>query len=363
MTLPTDYTGVLSLLGRVDVQAYGRTRNYLDGAVSRLSPYLSRGVLTLPQVRDAVLSRHSFTDAYRFIYELAWREYFQRMWWEWGDRIFEDFKQPQHAAHAECLQSVLEGSTGIEVLDRGVQELYATGYLHNHVRMYLASVVCNIGRAHWRASARWMYYHLLDGDLASNMLSWQWVAGTFSAKKYYCNQDNINQYSRTSQHGTFLDCPYEVLPHLPVPDQLKATGQPELNPALPASSARLDPAKPLLLYNSYALDPLWRKDIDANRVLLLEPSHFQRFPVSGRVMNFVLALAKCVPGIQVMTAEVADIPDLEKFPGIFSKAHPAFGHYPGVKDEPVWMFPEARLGNSFTAFWKSCEKTLNLTTV
>ena len=117
MMLPTDYTGILSLLDRVDVQAYGRTRNYLDGAVSRLSPYLSRGVLTLPQVRDAVLSRHSFADAYRFIYELAWREYFQRMWWEWGDRIFEDFKQPQHAAHSECLRAVLEGSTGIEVLD------------------------------------------------------------------------------------------------------------------------------------------------------------------------------------------------------------------------------------------------------
>ncbi|MFN5169271.1 MAG: FAD-binding domain-containing protein [Cyclobacteriaceae bacterium] len=364
MTLfPTDFSAITARVDELDVVAYGRTRNYVSGAVSRLSPYVSRGVVTLPFVRDQLLGRCSFSEAQPFIYELAWREYFQRVWWQQGDRIFDDLKQSQPVEHTACLRAVLEATTGIKALDSGIVDLYETGYLHNHLRMYLASVVCNIGRAHWLPSARWMYYHLLDGDLASNMLSWQWVAGTFSSKKYYANQENINTYTGTVQRGTFLDYSYELLPDLPIPRVLRATGLPQLEIQLPPGALTLNVTKPLLLYNGYQLDPQWRAGMEGNRVLLLEPSHFQRYPISQRVLSFILELAKNVPGLQVFTGEVHDIPGLSDFPAIFSKAHPAFRHYPGVKDEPEWMFPQAKPGNSFSAFWKSCTKTMNQPTV
>ncbi|MFX7866419.1 FAD-binding domain-containing protein, partial [Acinetobacter baumannii] len=78
---------------------------------------------------------------------------------------------------AEVPLDVREGRTGVPVVDEAVRVLYRTGLLHNHARMWLASYLVHLRKLHWRAGADWLYGHLLDGDLASNHLSWQWVAG------------------------------------------------------------------------------------------------------------------------------------------------------------------------------------------
>ena len=85
------------------------------------------------------------------------------------------------------------------------------------MRMYIASVCCNISNSHWLHPSKWMYYNLLDGDLASNNLSWQWVAGSFSNKKYYANQENINKFFQSSQKNTFLDIDYSEFKNLTIP--------------------------------------------------------------------------------------------------------------------------------------------------
>ena len=102
---------------------------------------------------------------------------------------------------------------GIPVIDRAVAELYACGYLHNHVRMWLASYVVHLRKVHWRAGADWLYAHLLDGDLASNHLSWQWIAGTASHKPYLFNADNVARFAPGRWHspGTAIDRSYEAL--------------------------------------------------------------------------------------------------------------------------------------------------------
>ena len=123
--------------------------------------------------------------------------------------------------------------TGIEALDQALLEFYDTGYVHNHMRMYLASVACNIGQSHWKVPAQWMYYHLLDADWASNALSWQWVAGSNSHKKYYANQQNINRYFFSEQKNTFLDVPYEQFEHMEIPEVLAETEVPEWQTPLP----------------------------------------------------------------------------------------------------------------------------------
>lgn len=214
---------ILDYLNNFSPTKYEATRNYLSGQVSHLSPYITAGVISLNQIRYQLLSKNSLKDCHKIIQELAWRDFFASVKLAKGEAIFTDLRQPQaNQVSDEMPKSILEGKTGIVSLDSAINKLYKVGYLHNHERMWLASLVCNIAGTSWLTGAKWMYYHLVDGDAASNMLSWQWVAGTFSPKKYFANQENINKYtigyqnlanvsSLQNQFKTFLDFSYEQL--------------------------------------------------------------------------------------------------------------------------------------------------------
>ena len=353
----TDYTTILERIDAIDPMKYGRTRNFVDGDVSYLSPYISRGVISTKQVLDHVMLKgYKIPQIETFVKELCWRDYFQRV--EQVKNLNEDIKHPQEPVNNhEIPSAILEASISIEGIDTAIRNLYDTGYMHNHCRMYTASVVCNIAQSHWLHPARWMYYHLLDGDWASNACSWQWVAGTFNGRKYYCNQRNIDQYFHTNQPGSFLDQSYEALPKMPIPDVLQPLSDFTSTTVLPNTPMpSLDVSKPLYIYNSYNLDPNWDASMDANRLLLLEPSHFKRFPISDTVLNFILELSKNIPGVEVFVGEVNEIPGLRQFPKIVSKEHPAFRHYPGEKQERDWMFPGLTVKHtSFFRFWKQAE--------
>jgi deoxyribodipyrimidine photo-lyase len=365
ITFPTDYGSIMKMVNHVNPVQYAKTRNFIDGAVTYLSPYISRGVISVKQVQEAALAKgHHPATIEKFLQELAWREYFQRVWQAKGDELFSDLKQPQpDVLHRKMVSAINTATTSISAVDKLINEFYETGYLHNHVRMYVASMACNIGKAHWSAPAQWMYYHLLDGDLASNTCSWQWVAGAFSSKKYYCNQENINRYTHSFQQNTFLDAPIEILSQAPIPEVLKSTTDLNLTTLLPnLPKPAIDTTKPTLIYNSYNLDPLWRKDEDVNRVLLLEPSHFQKYPVSEKVIEFIIALSKNIPNIQISVGEMRELEEIYHAStlgvnGIISKEHPAFVHYTGQKDARDWMYTAVRgYFGSFFSYWKKCEK-------
>jgi deoxyribodipyrimidine photo-lyase len=115
----------------------------------------------------------------------------------------------------------------------------------------------------------------------------------------------------------------------------------------------LDRNLPTLVYNSYNLDPHWRKTEQANRILLLEPSHFKKFPVSEKVLKFVIELSTNNEGIQCWVAEIDELTKLVDGNTIISKEHPAFMHYPGAKDERDWLFPAVKeYFPSFSTYWK-----------
>ena len=195
---------------------YARTRNAIEGAVTRLSPYLTHGFLTLPEVLAAVRQRHAVDAQHKFVYELGWREYFHHVWHHEGERIFASLHPgplPDEAYAPELPEDIRRGATGVPAIDTAVRELYATGWLHNHARMWLASYVVHLRKVHWRAGADWLYGHLLDGDLASNHLSWQWVAGTGSHKPYLINAENVARYAPSAWHSerTPVDASYEAL--------------------------------------------------------------------------------------------------------------------------------------------------------
>lgn len=223
-------------LAALDPARYGATRNHLDGAVTRLSPYIRHGVLTLAEVREAVFTKlealvdrdaprqgelFSATEPGRrwspaqrragekLINELGWRDYWQRLWLQLGDGIWED-REPLKTGHppdsyaAVLPTDLAAASTGLACIDGFASELMETGWLHNHARMWLAAYVVHWRRVRWQAGARWFLMHLLDGDPASNNLSWQWVASSFSHKPYLFNRTNLERFSG----GRYCDgCP------------------------------------------------------------------------------------------------------------------------------------------------------------
>lgn len=357
---PVDYDEIIQRVQDVHPALYAKTRNFIYGKVSRLSPYISRGVISLPLVLRTVLQKYKRHDAEKFIQELAWREYWQRTWEDKSDAIFSDLKKPQDdVGHFQVPLAILEGRTGITVIDKEIRNLAETGYVHNHIRMYIASITCNIGKAHWWQPAKWMYYHLLDGDLASNSLSWQWVAGSNASKKYYCNQDNVNHYTKTMQAGSFLDHAYESLPGLPVPEVLRDHGLPLLQVSLSESTLTESDAQKIFVYNSYNLDPMWRRDEKGLRILLLEPAHYADFPVSPVVMRFVLDLSCMIPGIQVFCGSYQELKTMYPNAICYFKKHPLTKHYTGFADDPEYLFPGVTgYYPSFMAYWKQCEKQL-----
>jgi deoxyribodipyrimidine photo-lyase len=365
---PTDYKNIIERMNHIDPLQYSKTRNFINGAVTYLSPYISRGIISVKQVMETVLQKgYKPYQIEKFLQELAWREYYQRIWQHKQDDIWKDIKQPQpEVLHHQMIESIEFATTGIELIDEQIKRLYISGYMHNHIRMYTASMVCNMAKAHWLQPSKWMYYHLLDGDIASNNCSWQWVAAAFASKKYYFNQENVNKYSFSKQQNTYIDKSYEEIITMPVPENLKSTSNLLLQTKLPVTKPpSINTNKPTLIYNSYNLDLFWRKDEDVNRLLLFEPSHFEKYPVSEKVIQFAIDLSKNIHGIKIYTGEIADIIDIYKNSNIFggeiiySKEHPAYTHYPGKKDSREWMFTEVSgYYNSFFSYWKKCEKLM-----
>lgn len=359
-TFPTDLASILERVDRIDPVAYGRTRNHLDGAVTYLSPYISRGVISTRFVLERVLAKgYEARDIEAFVKELCWRDHFQRVWQH--KDIDADIRQPQvPVAHRAVPVALLGAQTGIEAVDAGIRQLYGTGYMHNHLRMYTAMLACNIGQAHWREPARWMYAHLLDGDWASNACSWQWVAGANSSKKYVANQENINRFTGSTQTRTYLDSSYEALETIRIPDVLRDSAPFELDTALPTSSAlTIDPTKPTLIYTIHNLDPFWHREADANRILLLDPQVFARYPVSDTVMRFILDLSANIPGIQVFTGSFMDLKETYALGDVRYKEHPFNIGFSGIEDPRDWISEEVTGAYpSFFAYWKQVSKRL-----
>lgn len=361
MSFITEYKWIMERIKAIEPVKYGSTRNFQNGSVTRLSPYISRGVISTKQVMKHVLdSGHTFSSIEKFIQELAWRDYWQQIWIAKTDSINEDLRQDQLDVYNYGMpSSILTGETTIEAIDKGIKELYETGYMHNHMRMYVAAVVCNIGKSHWLEPAKWMYYHLLDADWASNGLSWQWVAGSNSNKKYLVNQENINKYFNSKQIGTFLDAPYSDISSMEIPIPLQRTEKLELKTKLPkAGHLNIDEAKPTLVYNYYNLDPNWHKGEPVNRILLFEPSIFERYPVSNKSIDFVLKLSKNIDSIEVFVGEFNDLKKLTGTSSIFFKEHPLNSNYKGMEEPREWMFSVKGYHRSFFSFWKKCRKEI-----
>ena len=209
-------------LGAVDPQAYSRSRNFLNGKITKLSPYIRHGMVSLNHVRNLALSRVTRKgDAEKLIQELGWRAFWRKVEAQNPDWLWEDvepYKTGYFASdYADTLpEDIAAGETGVAAIDDIIHILTNEGYLHNHLRMYLASYIVHWRQVKWQAGAAFMLSHLIDADLASNNLSWQWIASTYSSKPYIFNLENMQKYcgdeiNTISKHNIPLDAGYETL--------------------------------------------------------------------------------------------------------------------------------------------------------
>ncbi len=358
---PTDLASIEQRIQELNPALYSANRNYKEGAISYLSPYISRGVISTRQVLEQLKERNlPWTDIEKFVQELAWRDHWQLIYRDNPNGIFSDLKHEQFPVqHHQIPAAIVKAQTGITAVDEAIQSFYQTGYLHNHMRMYIASICCNIGQAHWLKPAHWMYAHLLDGDLASNHLSWQWVAGTNSNKKYFANQDNINTFFQSDQKGTFLDLPYDAFSGSAIPAILLKHENFPIQTDLPmVSETDVLENKKTLIYNYYNLDPYWHSQEDFQRIVVLEPSFFEKYPVSQKCIDFVLQLAKNIPNLKIYVGEYAQLMDSIAKENLIFKEHPTNNHYQGTEEPRTWLCKEESASSSFFKFWKKCKKEL-----
>ena len=217
---------------------YAQGRNFVPGVVSGLSPYVRHRLITEAEVVAAVLREHSEKEAEKFIQEICWRTYWKgwlemrpQVWAEYLDelQILCDRMQEDPDLHDRA-QKAQSGVTGIDCLDAWVNELRQTGYLHNHVRMWFASIWVHTLRLPWELGADFFMRHLLDGDPASNTLSWRWVCGLQTqGKVYLATAGNIERFT----DGRYA--PYELLAKEAPP--LREAFTTNTNPPLPLEGA------------------------------------------------------------------------------------------------------------------------------
>ena len=254
---PTRQAALERLAGFVPAagRAYAEGRN-LDpgpgepGAVSRLSPYLRHRVISEAEVVDAVLQAQGSAGADKFIQEVFWRTYWKG-WLEMRPSTWSRFleardRQWDGLADSRALADAEAGSTGIEGFDDWARELAQTGSLHNHARMWFASIWIFTLRLPWALGADLFLRRLVDADPASNTLSWRWVAGLQTpGKTYLATRENIARFTggRFAPSGLATQAPPLVEP------------APEPPAGLPSAASTPPPGPYLLLTTPEDLTP------------------------------------------------------------------------------------------------------------
>ncbi len=177
---------------------YARDRNHvLPGhpCVSRLSPAIRHRFISETEVVSSILRVHAFSRVEKFIQEVYWRRYW-KSWLSLRPEVWRDFLRELDAiGENPAVRRIEESQTGNRVIDYFANELVTTGYLHNHARMWFAAWWVHEARLPWQSGAAFFFRHLLDGDPASNTLSWQWVAGLQTpGKTYLARRGNLDKY-------------------------------------------------------------------------------------------------------------------------------------------------------------------------
>ena len=188
-----------------NLNQYAKLRNFDYGSkkrnnISCLSPYISHGIINETEVIDKSLKKFSFTKNEKFIQEVLWRVYWKG-WLELRPTVWKDYlsdleKIRKDYTNNQNYKNAINGNTNLKCFDEWVKELKENNYLHNHTRMWFASIWIFTLKLPWQLGAEFFLQHLFDGDAASNTLGWRWVAGVQTkGKNYIAKEWNIKLFS------------------------------------------------------------------------------------------------------------------------------------------------------------------------
>ncbi len=283
-------------------RAYAEGRNHdLPGHphVSTMSPWLSHRAVTEAEMAGRVLDRFGAGTAEKMLSEIAWRAYFKG-WLERRPSVWVDYRRGLKAARDRLATSsglrhgweeACDGATGIAPFDAWAADLVETGYLHNHARMWFASIWMHTLRLPWELGADFFLRHLLDGDAASNTLSWRWVAGLHTrGRPYPAKASNIAKFT-----GDRYDA--RELGHrlTPVGEIEALDGPPHPDPIAVPEDVPLPSGRIGLLLHDDDLHPdfLFARGLEpAGTAALVAPAARTPLTVAPKVAAFTTALAE-----------------------------------------------------------------------
>lgn len=234
---------------------YTNGRNFDRGAgqhrdVSMLSPYVRRRLVLEEDLVNSAVIAHGFEDAEKFIQEVFWRGYFKGwlerrpvIWDLYRDGLMQDLEElNRDRSLRRRVEAAEAGQTGLDYFDSWAEELMETGYLHNHARMWFASIWIFSLKLPWRLGADFFFRHLLDGDPASNTLGWRWVAGLHTrGKPYQAQAWNISKFTNNRFNPRPADLS-EVIEGL---ENEEPAGLPDVTPVRTIKTP--DPNRPTVL--------------------------------------------------------------------------------------------------------------------
>lgn len=306
--------------------ANGRNTDHGPGAhkaVSVLSPYVRRRLVLEQDLVAAALAAHGPEEGEKFIQEVIWRGYFKG-WLEHRPQVWDSYLAGLQADLAALdrdrrlrrdVERAMNGQTGLDCFDAWAAELVETGYLHNHARMWFASIwIFTLGLP-WRLGADFFYRHLLDGDAAANTLGWRWVAGLHTrGKPYPADAQNIATFTA----GRFTPRPADLAEVTQVLEASEPDGLPSVLPLRPVVTPHLGrPTAVLITDEDCRIEDFDLSSLDIRTTATLATSHLRSpWAVSDLVTQFetqALADAAHRVGGTVQTLHAGDPAALAKW--------------------------------------------------
>ena len=308
---------------------YTKLRNFDFGIQNRkntscLSPYVTHGVINEVEIINKVLKKHLFSKSEKFIQEVLWRIYWKG-WLElrpgvWADYLMSVKTHREKYKTNKNYLNAIEGNTNIQCFDDWVKELKETNYLHNHARMWFASIWIFTLDLPWELGAEFFLKHLYDGDAASNTLGWRWVAGIQTPGKHYLASEwNIKKFTNNR---------YEKI-------KLNENAKPKVSTKVYSvskndfSNSEVTDVKTLLIFdNSLSFEFSDFKDIKCNKIFIVNSNEIRKISLSNSVMKFKESLLqdqlKRLKNLSI-DCQIIKIEDIKKFSDVVYALYPSVG--------------------------------------
>jgi deoxyribodipyrimidine photo-lyase len=308
---------------------YTKLRNFDFGTQNRkniscLSPYVSHGIISEIEIINKVLKKHLFNKSEKFIQEVLWRIYWKG-WLElrpdvWNDYLISLKTQRKKYKNNKNYFNAVEGNTKIQCFNDWVKELKETNYLHNHTRMWFASIWIFTLDLPWELGAEFFLKHLYDGDSASNTLGWRWVAGIQTPGKHYLASEwNIKKFTNNR---------YEKI-------KLNENAKPKISDKIyPISkgnflNSKITDGKILLIFdNNLSFETSDFKDKKFNKILIVDSNESRKIALSDRVIKFKESLLQDqlerLKNLSI-DCEIIKIKDIKKYSNDSYALYPSVG--------------------------------------